>query len=78
MLDLIHYILSSLVTYPQDLRIQEAVDAYQQPVFEISVHFVDRGAVIGKQGMTLDAVDAVLLSYAQSHQQIKPQIKILG
>jgi len=34
--------------------------------------------VIGKQGMILDAVDAVLSSYAQSHQQLKPQIKILG
>ncbi len=78
MLDLIHYILSSLVTYPQALRIQPAEDAYQQPVFEISVHPMDRGAVIGKQGMILDAVDAVLSSYAQSHQQLKPQIKILG
>ncbi len=78
MLDLIHYILSALVTYPKDLRIQQTVDAHQQPILEISVHPMDRGAVIGKQGMMLDAVDAVLSFYVQSHQQIKPQIKILG
>jgi len=75
---LLEYMLKALISHPEELRITQYVDQHQNLVLEIFVNSADRGAMIGRQGATLNAIEEVLVFYAQKNNLSKPNLKIIG
>jgi len=75
---LLEYMLKALISHPEELRITQYVDQHQNLVLEIFVNSADRGAMIGRQGATLNAIEEVLVFYAQKNNLSKPYLNIIG
>jgi len=75
---LLEYMLKALISHSEELRITQYVDQHQNLVLEIFVNSADRGAMIGRQGATLNAIEEVLVFYAQKNNLSKPNLKIIG
>jgi len=75
---LLEYMLKSLISNIDDLRVTQYIDQHQNLVLEIFVNPLDRGTMIGRQGSTLNAIEEVLIFYAQKNQLSKPILKIVG
>ena len=73
---LIKAIVTPLVDYPDDVRI-ETDEQSNRIVYKLFVHANDRGKVIGKHGRVAKAIRTVVYSAASSHQQKKTYVDIL-
>ena len=52
----LHYLISNIVTNPEDVKIDEAQGDNSQLVYTVHVHKDDMGLVIGKQGRIIRAI----------------------
>jgi len=63
LVDLTRYIVEHLVDEPEAVTVSETEDE-GQPVIVIEVDDEDRGAVIGRQGRTIKAIETVIRAAA--------------
>lgn len=68
MRDLLEYIATLLVDYPEDVKVDEELAA-DSCVLKLSVRREDVGKVIGKQGRTARAMRNLVIAAGQLHGQ---------
>ena len=73
---LIKAIVTPLIDYPDELRI-ETEEHSNRIVYKLFVHASDRGKVIGKQGRVAKAIRTIVYSAANSHHTKKTYVDIL-
>ena len=56
MIDLVKFIISNIVDYPDDIKIEESVDESGTNIITLNVNPEDMGKVIGKGGKIISAV----------------------
>ena len=61
MKELVETIARALVDHPEDVKVA-TVEGPQATVVELRVHPEDLGKVIGRQGMTINAIRSLLLA----------------
>jgi uncharacterized protein len=75
MKEFVEYIVKNLVDNPDDVSITE-IEGTRSLMLELSVHKLDIGKVIGKQGKTIHAIRTLLMSVA-SRNGIRVTIEII-
>ncbi len=64
MKELLEYILSSLVNYPDEVKVDEQVLPDGMIIFSISANADDYGRIIGRQGMLISALRTIVKARA--------------
>ncbi|WP_040340573.1 KH domain-containing protein [Fictibacillus macauensis] len=74
MAELIETIVKALVDHPEEVRVTEHMDG-NKLVYQLSVHSIDMGKVIGKQGRVAKAIRTVVnAAGAHNNKQIALEI----
>ena len=76
MQQLIEAIVTPLVDYPEDVRV-ETDESESRIVYKLFVHPEDRGKVIGKQGRVAKAIRTIVYSAASGYHKKKTYVDIL-
>ncbi|EIT85061.1 hypothetical protein A374_12205 [Fictibacillus macauensis ZFHKF-1] len=72
--ELIETIVKALVDHPEEVRVTEHMDG-NKLVYQLSVHSIDMGKVIGKQGRVAKAIRTVVnAAGAHNNKQIALEI----
>lgn len=76
MKNLLDFVLTHLVTYPESIEIMESTNDYGDAVLNIKVHEEDIPRVIGKNGNMIKALRKIVQSLAaSSNQRVHLQIE---
>ena len=57
----LEYVVKGLVQYPEEVTVTP-VEREETTVYELRLHHQDVGKVIGRQGMTINAIRSLLLA----------------
>lgn len=75
MKQMLEFIVKSIVDHPEDVRIHHT-EGLKTTLFEIEINKADIGKIIGKEGITLEAINT-LLSVASVKSGKKSVLEII-
>jgi len=77
MKNLLDFILTHLVDYPEDIAIEETENEYGESVYEIKLNEADAPRIIGRSGSMIKAIRKLVQNAAfQEGQRIKINLEV--